>query len=92
MATTEPLKSWIYNVAIGLDQFFNALLGGAADETLSSRAYRGAVLAPHPKKRWRVIYRAIETLFFWEKGMHCKWAYHSELIRKQYPEAFRDKP
>lgn len=88
---TEPINKWLYNVAIAADQFFNALLRGAADETLSSRTYRAAVLNPTPKKRWKIIHRTIETLFFWEKGKHCKMAYHSELTRKQYPDAFRKK-
>ncbi|MGX2975641.1 DNA helicase UvrD [Ursidibacter arcticus] len=91
MATTEPLKQWGYHVAIAFDQFINAILGGAADETLSSRTYRGAVLSEKPKRKWQVMHRTIETLFFWEKGRHCQMAYESELSRKQYPKAFRQK-
>ena len=90
MATSEPLKHWAYHVAIAFDQFINAILGGAADETLSSRTYRGAVLATKPKTRWRVLHRLIEALFFWERGKHCRTAYQSELSRKQYPSAFRE--
>ena len=91
MATSEPLKHWAYHVAIGFDQLFNAFLGGAADETLSSRTYRGAVLAKPPKTRWLVLHRLIETLFFWERGEHCRIAYQSELSRKQYPVDFRGR-
>lgn len=90
MATSEPLNKWGYHIVIALDQLANALLRGASDETLSSRAYRGAVLANKPKKRWRVIYRTIEGIFFWEKA-HCKTAYESELTRKQYPKAFGEQ-
>ncbi|MBN6712057.1 DNA helicase UvrD [Haemophilus haemoglobinophilus] len=88
---TKPskLKYWFYHVLIGIDQLLNAIAGGAADETFSSRCYRGAVLAKQPKKRWRVIFRVIEGLFFWEKGQHCKIAYQSELERKQYSSEFR---
>lgn len=89
MATTEPLKNYLYHIAIGLDQLCNAFLGGAADETLSSRTYRGAKLAVNPKRRWKILYLLIETLFFWEGMNHCKTAYESELNRKQYPNAFR---
>ncbi|EJS83735.1 hypothetical protein AAUPMB_21512, partial [Pasteurella multocida subsp. multocida str. Anand1_buffalo] len=39
----------------------------------------GAVLAKQPKKRWKVMYRIIEGIFFWEKGKHCKTAFQSEL-------------
>lgn len=88
MATSEKLKDWGYHVAIGFDQFINAVLGGAADETLSSRIYRGAVLAPKPKKRWVFLHKIINGLFFWQKE-HCKSAYKSEIERKQFPEIFR---
>lgn len=91
MATSEKLKDWGYHVAIGFDQFINAILGGAADETLSSRTYRGAVLAKQPKQKWRMAFRVIEALFFWQKGQHCRIAYQSELKRKQYPASFRKK-
>ncbi|NBI43239.1 DNA helicase UvrD [[Haemophilus] felis] len=87
----SKLKNWGYHVVIALDQLFNALLGGAADETLSSRTYRGAVLAEKPKRRWRVLYRIIEGVFFWEKGKHCEIAYKSEVERKQYPQGFTGK-
>ncbi|QQF85739.1 DNA helicase UvrD [Histophilus somni] len=85
----SKLKYWFYHVLIAVDQLLNAVFGGAADETFSSRCYRGAVLAKKPKKRWRVMHFVIEGLFFWEKGEHCKNAYLSELKRKQYPEDFR---
>ena len=85
------IKSYCYHVAIAFDQFINAILGGAADETLSSRTYRGAVLSEKPKRKWQVMHRTIETLFFWEKGKHCQTAYESELNRKQYPKAFQAK-
>lgn len=88
MATTEPLNKWGYHIIIALDQLCNAILRGASDETLSSRAYRGAILTPQPKKRWRVIYCLIEGLFFWEK-YHCKTAFESELTRKQLPKDFQ---
>ncbi|WP_075320053.1 DNA helicase UvrD [Histophilus somni] len=85
----SKLKYWFYHVLIAVDQLLNAVFGGAADETFSSRCYRGAVLAKKPKKRWRVIHKIVETLFFWEKGEHCKIAYQSELERKQYSAEFR---
>ncbi|THA17374.1 DNA helicase UvrD [Rodentibacter pneumotropicus] len=83
----QKLKNWGYNVIIAIDQLFNALTGGGADETLSSRTYRRAILTQgKPKKRWRVLYRLINGLFF-DKN-HCKTAYESELSRKQYPQDF----
>ena len=84
---TEKCKDYGYHFMIAVDQLFNAILGGAADETLSSRVYRGAKLAKNPKKRYRVLYRLINALFF--DANHCQTAYQSELNRKQYPREFR---
>lgn len=36
----EKITYWLLQNAIGIDQQINALLGGYADETLSSRAHR----------------------------------------------------
>lgn len=44
----SKLKQYLYHNIIAIDQLFNALTGGAADETLSSRAFRGAILAEKP--------------------------------------------
>ena len=88
MAIPSKLKRYGYHVIIALDQLFNALTGGAADETLSSRTYRGAVLAKEPKKRWRVLYRLINGLFF--DANHCKEAYESEVSGKQHDERFNE--
>lgn len=86
----QTMKSkYFLNIAIALDQLFNAILSGSPDETLSSRAYRGAVLEKQPKKKWKVIFFCIEKLFFWEKD-HCKKSYESELHRKQYPNSFQE--
>ena len=85
--TQSKLKIWSYHVLIAIDQLFNNLIGGAADETLSSRTYRGAVLSPTPSKRWRIWYRVINTVFF-DKN-HCKTAYESEVKRRQYPADFQ---
>ena len=81
MEITSKLRLYAYHNLIAIDQLFNALTGGAADETLSSRAFRGAILAEKPKKRWRVIYRFINGLF--RDKNHCKTAYESEINGKQ---------
>ena len=82
------LKTWGYHVIIALDQLFNALTGGAADETLSSRTYRGAMLAKPPKKRWCVLYCLINSLFF--DVNHCQTAYESELKGRQHDKRFAE--
>ena len=64
MEIPSKLKLYAYHNLIAIDQLFNTLTGGAADETLSSRAYRGAVLKEHPRKRWRVIHILIIAVLF----------------------------
>ena len=88
MDIQRKLKRYGYHVVIAIDQLFNALMGGAADETLSSRTYRGAILAKQPKKRWRVLYSVINALFF--DVNHCKASYESEVSGKQHDKRFSE--
>lgn len=66
-------------ILIAIDQLANAVIGGWADETLSSRAWR--------ENRTRLI-TVINCLFFWE-GNHCEESYISERKRLQLPPEFR---
>ena len=66
---------------IAVDQVFNALLGGMADETLSARAYR-----TRDKHPWRM--RVIDALFFWQDS-HCYNSWLSEIERRHLPSAYR---
>lgn len=66
---------------IAVDQVFNTLLGGMADETLSARAYR-----QRDKHPWRMS--VIDALFFWEDN-HCYESWLSEVERRQLPSAYR---
>ncbi|MFV2030717.1 hypothetical protein [Neisseria sp. S1] len=75
-------------VLIAIDQLANALLGGWADETLSSRIHRGAVLAEQPKRRWLIARRVVNGLFFWQAD-HCAGAYQMERQRNHLPEIFQ---
>ncbi|HHF1679271.1 TPA: DNA helicase UvrD, partial [Haemophilus influenzae] len=50
------------------------------------RTYRGAILAENPKKRWQVLYRVINGIFF--DRNHCKTAYESEVSGKQHDARF----
>lgn len=76
----------IKQILIALDQLANTLGGGYADETISSRCYRNTKLKDSPKKRWVFFYALINALFF-DKN-HCKEAYQSEVLRRQYPSDF----
>ncbi|MEE6030960.1 hypothetical protein [Avibacterium paragallinarum] len=86
MHKKSKFKTWGYHVLIAIDQLCNALTGGGADETFSSRCYRHAVLADKPKARWRFWFRFVNALFCDPK--HCQTAYESELKRRQYPDDF----
>jgi len=66
-------------ILIAIDQPANAVLGGWADETLSSRAWR--------EERRRLVV-VIDCIFFWEDN-HCKASYISERRRLQLPPEFR---
>lgn len=71
-------------VAIAVDQLFNALTGGWADETFSARCWRNG----KTHKGWNAARITIDTLMFWEK-QHCFQSYISEFERKQLPEEYR---
>ena len=87
MEIPSKLKLYAYHNIIAIDQLFNALTGGAADETLSSRTYRGAILAEQPKKRWSGLYLFINWLF--RDKNHCKKAYKNEITGKQHDARFK---
>lgn len=75
------MKFIIYQTLIALDQLLNALIGGWADETLSSAAYR----SEQKGYFWGKITRpSIDTIFFWQTN-HCYQAYLSERQRLQSP-------
>lgn len=86
MEIPSKLKLYAYHNLIAIDQLFNALTGGAADETLSSRTYRGAILVSNPKKRWVIIHKIINSLFF--DRDHCKDSCESELKGRQHDKRF----
>ena len=70
-------------IAIAIDQLINALIGGYADETLSSHAWR----MEQQGKPWGCLRRVIDTLAF--NSAHCYESYLSERLRMQLPPEFR---
>lgn len=77
-------KSWLWQNLIAIDQLANTLLGGMADETLSSRAYRAEV---KNKIFGRIFRPLIDTIMFFDKD-HCFNSYVSELQRRHLPREF----
>lgn len=71
----------IRQIAIGVDQLANTLIGGWADETISAYAWR-----TQNRNKWLLI--LIDTLFFWEEN-HCHEAYKAEKQRRQLPPEYR---
>lgn len=72
------MTHWALQVAIAFDQLVNAILGGWADETLSSRSYRES-----PK-----MAKLIDTLLWFDKD-HCYESFVSERLRLQSPPEAR---
>lgn len=73
----------VFQILVALDQLVNTLIGGYADETLSSRAHRRR-LRGKGGCAW-----VIDHIFFWQDE-HCKASYESELERAQLPVEFRE--
>lgn len=78
------MKFWLINVLVALDQLVNALFGGWADETISSRAYR----MQNKTFVWQCLRRAIDLLLFFQPD-HCCIAYDYERNRWQMPPDLR---
>ena len=73
-------------ILIAVDQLANAVIGGWADETLSARSYRAH---RDGKLLGKITMPVIDLLFFWQAD-HCLSAYRAEVLRRQYPEAYRE--
>jgi hypothetical protein len=79
----QKIKHYLFQLLISVDQTINVVLGGYADETLSSRAYRSW----HKRKLFgRVLKPLIDGIFrlFGDK-YHCYKAWQAEVHRKQVP-------
>lgn len=77
------MKHWLLNVLIAVDQWGNAVTGGAPDETISSRAGR----AQTKRGRWfaRLLCWALDKL---DPG-HCAKAVEAERRGNHLPPALR---
>ena len=79
------MKNYVVQVLLAIDQLGNTLLGGWADESISSRSWR-----QRHKKRWNLMRHIVDALFFWQPN-HCREAYESERQRLQAPPELRVK-
>jgi hypothetical protein len=75
-------------VAIAGDQLLNTLLGGYADETISSRCFRCRDRQPYKQLR-----KIIDAVLFWDHvgtKRHCELSYESEINRRHLPPEERN--
>jgi hypothetical protein len=80
----DLFKEWAYQVFIAVDQFINTLLGGSADETMSSRCFRMNYI-----RTYRYLEIFVNVLFLPFQGTdHCKHAYEKEVLGRQLPQRF----
>lgn len=66
------VKLYLFNLLIGLDQFVNVILGGAPDQTISSRCWKH-------REHWAaaLAVRLIDWLFSWKEKNHCRESFES---------------
>lgn len=83
----RSLLHWVKQVAIALDQLVNAMVGGWADETLSSAAYRMHM----ERKPWGFMRKVIDLMFLPFEQDHCRKAHDDEIARRQSPPGQRVK-
>lgn len=76
-------KAYLKNVALGIDQLANTMLGGWPDESISSRAWRNRHLGG-----WAYVYAGINGVFFWQRD-HCYAAHVAEVQLRQMPPDLR---
>ena len=65
------IKSWAYNLLIGIDQFGNSIMLGSYEETISSRLGRAQLSG---KAAWYAKYAQIAVDFVmecWGEDNHC---------------------
>jgi hypothetical protein len=78
------LKEYAYQNFIAWDQLLNVMLGGSADETMSSRCYRMRFIPAYD-----VLQKGINILFYPLQGPdHCQRAYTKEILGRQEPQRF----
>ena len=73
------MKFTLIQILIAIDQLANAITGGWADETLSSRAYR---MREKRQKYWGWTANVIDAMFFFQKE-HCYNSWLEEVNRQQ---------
>lgn len=71
--------SKLIQIAVAADQLVNALCGGYADETMSSRCWRLREFQPY-----KTLRPVIDRILFFDPN-HCETSYLNEIARKYLP-------
>lgn len=82
------VKHYLWQIVIAIDQLVNTLIGGWADETMSSYAWRLEREGKFWGRVWRPTADAFFRLFFGQKD-HCRNSYWAERERAQLPPEMR---
>lgn len=75
---------WVFWKAVAADRQLNAMLGGSAEETLSSRAFR---MRARGHRLWSAFAYCVDLLFWWQvdkdgRRFHCQRSHRHELARR----------
>ena len=83
------IEEYFWNLALGLDQLLNVVLGGYPDETVSSRVHRKARAG---QWFWLALRRVIDGAFkiVFRQDDHCRKSYDREAARGHSPREFAD--
>lgn len=79
------MQNYVLQILIAIDQVFNAILGGYADETLSARAWR-------TEQKGRIFgkfFRPLIDFVLFVQPDHCFKAYEAEQKRRHFPPDLR---
>lgn len=71
------MKAYFYQLWLAWDQLWNAVFGGDAGETISSRAWRNRETEGGAR-----LVAFINGLYFWQAN-HCRGAHDAYLKRKK---------
>ncbi len=79
-------EGYLHRVLVAFDQFWNVVLGGDPDETISSRAARWAMRGQGGFWFWRIVARAMVAWLDFIQPGHDLGARAGDLVRAQKVE------
>ena len=82
MINKERVARQVDQTWVAVDQLFNVLTGGWADETFSSRTWRNREKYP-----FKLLHPIINAIFF--NKNHCENAFNSERVYDDLPPELR---